>query len=179
MNDKLIYQPSETTHWRNLFENKCMLLGSHNLNPGEELIAEIKSINANGTIKDKKGKDTIAAIISFTNCPDMVLNVTNTQTIAGLYGDYTEDWIGESIQIYATEVKAFGKLTNALRVREAKPDVNHDVTEYIDSLMNCENLEELKGAYIAIPKHLKGPKTDSGKLINKTKDEMKDKLCEN
>jgi len=175
----IVYEPSETTHWRNLFENKSMLLGAHNLNPGEELIVEIKSINANGVIKDKKGKDTIAAIISFTNAPDMVLNVTNTQTIASLYGDYTADWIGQSIQVYATKVKAFGKEQMALRIREAKPDVNHDVTEYVDALYNCATLDELKEAFSAIPKHLKSGKTESGQLINKTKDEMKEKLCEN
>ena len=34
----IIYEPSKTTHWRNLFESKSMLLGSHNLNEGEELV---------------------------------------------------------------------------------------------------------------------------------------------
>ena len=70
----IIYEPSVTSHWRTLFENKSMLLGSHNLNIDEELIAEISGINPNGEINDKKGKKEIVAILLFKNAPSMVLN---------------------------------------------------------------------------------------------------------
>lgn len=167
----LIYTPSETTHWRNLFPNKSQLLGSHNLNPGEELIVEIKSVSAEGTIKNKKGKEETVPIIEFTNAPPMVLNVTNTKTIASLYGESYEGWIGKSIQLFVTEVSAFGEKVNALRVRGIIPDLNEDNSDYQTSLMNCSTLEELQAAFLAIPNHLR-PR------LTALKDEMKEKLCE-
>ena len=37
--DHIIYEPSESTHWKMLFPQKSALLGSHNL-PGEPLKAQ-------------------------------------------------------------------------------------------------------------------------------------------
>ena len=56
MNSKVIYEPSQTTHWKNLFPEKMKLLGSQNLNENEELIATIKkvAIELNREIVDKK-----------------------------------------------------------------------------------------------------------------------------
>jgi len=74
----IIYQPSVTTHWRNLFESKSMLLGSHNLNEGEELVCEIQSTSIE-VIKNKNGKDERVPVLCFNNAPPMVLNITNTK----------------------------------------------------------------------------------------------------
>lgn len=46
----------------------------------------------------------------------LVLNKTNGLIIAGLYGDETDGWIGKRITLYATRVKAFGKMADAIRV---------------------------------------------------------------
>lgn len=51
----------------------------------------------------------------------LVLNKTNCKTIIGLYGKMTEGWAGKKIAIYGTEVKAFGQLHNAIRIREYTP----------------------------------------------------------
>jgi hypothetical protein len=50
----------------------------------------------------------------------MVLNRTNSDTIEGLYGDDTDDWIGEEVQLFSMPVAFQGKVTNACRVRDPK-----------------------------------------------------------
>jgi hypothetical protein len=51
----------------------------------------------------------------------LVLNRTNTMTIAGLYGDESDDWPGKRISIYPTRVRAFGSMQDTIRVREEIP----------------------------------------------------------
>ena len=150
----IIYQPSETTHWRNLFESKSMLLGSHNLNEGEELVCEIHNTGIQ-TIKNKAGKDENVPIILFKNAPPMVLNITNTKTIASLYGDLYVNWVGKSIQVYATKVKAFGAVTMALRVRPVIPANSNDLKQFVDQLNQCGNIEQLKNVFMNLPNNVK------------------------
>lgn len=53
----------------------------------------------------------------------MVLNVTNAETIAEVTGtDRLADWIGRKIIVGTSKVKAFGKMHDAIRVRNTKPD---------------------------------------------------------
>lgn len=51
----------------------------------------------------------------------LVLNKTNAKTIAGLYGDDTDDWIGEKITIRPAEIEFKGERMMGLRVSPSKP----------------------------------------------------------
>lgn len=51
----------------------------------------------------------------------LVLNKTNTNTIKGLYTAETDNWVGKTIALFATEVDFAGKQTLALRVRMKAP----------------------------------------------------------
>lgn len=51
----------------------------------------------------------------------LVLNKTNTTTIAKLWGDDTDDWEGCQITLYATEVQFQGDMVEAIRVRSKPP----------------------------------------------------------
>jgi hypothetical protein len=51
----------------------------------------------------------------------MRLKPVNARIIEGLYGDPSELWTGKAITLYATKVKAFGKVHDVVRVRERKP----------------------------------------------------------
>jgi hypothetical protein len=52
----------------------------------------------------------------------MVLNKTNWKVIGQVLGsEDTDDWAGQSITLYATEVEAFGETTMGIRVRAQKP----------------------------------------------------------
>lgn len=169
MSNKIIFQPSTTTHWRNLFKNKSMLLGAHNLNEGEELVCEMVSVGIQ-QIKDKNGKNEEVPVLTFTNAPPMVLNITNTTTIAELYGSDYKKWQGQKIQVYATNVKAFGKTSEALRIRPKKI-TSEDLSQYENALKNCKSLDELKSVFMGLPKHVM-PK------LSKLKDIKKGELCE-
>lgn len=164
----VVYQPSVTTHWRNLFESKSMLLGAHNLNEGEELVATITGAGIQA-IKNKNGGEERVPVITFSNAPAMVLNITNTKTIAALYGDLYENWIGRSIQVYPTKVKAFGQEQMALRIKLMIPPDPNEISNYAESLNNCRTIDELKGAYFALPNNIKG------QLLN-LKNEIKSRL---
>ena len=168
MDNVLVYQPSSTTHWKNLFESKTMLLGSHNLNEGEELVGQIASV-AIQSIKNQNGKDEKVPVLQFTNAPPMVLNITNTKTIAGLYGDRYDGWEGKSIQIYATKVKAFGSVTTALRIRAVVPVDNNDLQQFATQLDGCQNLEQLKQCYMSFPNNIKS-------ALSAHKDEVKQRI---
>lgn len=166
---QIIYEPSKTTHWKNLFPNKSMLLGSHNLNPGEELIATIKSVTIE-KITNQNGQEEQVPVIKFSNeVPPMVLNITNSRSISILYGDHYDDWIGKSIQIFATKVKAFGEEVSALRVREQKPVENTDLSFYEEGIKSAKTLVDLKKAFMSLPKNIK-PKLQD--LKNKRKQEL-------
>jgi hypothetical protein len=164
----LVFEPSHTTHWKNLFPSKTLLLGSHNLNDGEELVATIKSVGLQ-EIKDQNGKTEQVPVMVFENAPPMVLNITNSTTIASLYGDKYDQWAGKSVQIYATKVKAFGEVVTALRIREAIPDVGESIAAHEKALRACQTLPDLQKVFMDLPKHLK-PR------LTAVKDEMKEKL---
>lgn len=51
----------------------------------------------------------------------LVLNVTNRNTIAGLYGYETDDWIGRKIHLYPTEVLYDKKMVPCIRIRNRVP----------------------------------------------------------
>lgn len=58
----------------------------------------------------------------------MVLNVTNCEAIADVTGtDKIAEWVGHKIIVGTSRIKAFGKMHDAIRVRNEKPDE----TEYI------------------------------------------------
>ena len=167
---QLVYEPSQTTHWKNLFPNKMQLLGSHNLNPGEELIAEIEQVGRS-PIKNIHGNEEIVPILKFKNAPPMVLNIDKINTITSLYGEYYDAWKGKSIQIFAKMVREYGGSGQVLGlgIRQAIPDTQEDVEQYAAKLSACKTMPDLQKAFASTPKHLK-PR------LSKLKDSMKAQL---
>lgn len=52
----------------------------------------------------------------------LVLNVTNSKKLAKALGRETNEWRGAQVELFAEEIKAFGELQNAVRLRViAKP----------------------------------------------------------
>ena len=107
------------THWKKLTNPNY--IGAHDLQPGQELIVTIESVT-NELVKCFDGKSLkeetcIVAKIKGAKKP-MILNKTNCKIIArNLNTPYIEDWTGKSITIYAAKVKAFGEVTEALRIK--------------------------------------------------------------
>ena len=64
------------------------------------------------------GDGTTAPVIGFRGTEKMLgLNKTNAGTIAALYGDETEDWVGKPIEVFPTETDYQGKRMPCIRVR--------------------------------------------------------------
>lgn len=53
----------------------------------------------------------------------LVLNKTNLLTISKLHGDDSDDWEGQKIALYATEVQFQSDMVAAIRVRSKPPGV--------------------------------------------------------
>jgi hypothetical protein len=51
----------------------------------------------------------------------LVLNQTNAKTIAKLYGEDSDEWIGKSITLFPTEVDFKGDQVEAIRIRSKAP----------------------------------------------------------
>ena len=51
------------------------------------------------------------------NQKPMILNSTNSKTIAKLYGPYIEDWQGKLITLFASTTKMAGETVECLRIR--------------------------------------------------------------
>ncbi len=169
---KVVYEASPTGHYLELFPKKNLCLGTHNLNPGEELIAQIIKVEK-GIIKNKIGKDQEVTFLHFDpkhKIMPMVCNITNARIIASLYGDKHSDWHGKSIQIYSGEVRSpEGGMTQGLCIRHKKPGVGESVDIYNEKLEACKSMGQLAATFKAIPKHLK-PRCVA------TKDKMKGKI---
>jgi hypothetical protein len=70
-----------------------------------------------------KGEDADTKPVVYFQEVDLglALNKTNANTISGLYGPETNEWIGKQITLFATEVDFQGKQTLAIRVRMRAP----------------------------------------------------------
>jgi len=69
------------------------------------------------------GKDPVEKPVVYFEEIDkgLVLNKTNGKSIAGMYGNDTEDWAGERVTLYPTEVNFQGTMTPCIRVRGKVP----------------------------------------------------------
>lgn len=157
--DKVIYEPAVTSHWKQLHGNKRMLLGSQNLNPGEELVMTIAGVEADQEVKGAGGRKDTVSFLKFeeTDLP-MCLNITNSKTIAGLYGDYTDGWIGKKVQIFSTKIedRKTKEIVDALRIKNVMPADPKAVSKWTDKVQVIETLEALTELWGKIPKELHG-----------------------
>lgn len=145
------------THWKNLFPQDY--LGSHNLLPDEELTVKIIKIGKEDVPRAKKrrgepDKENLPILFFEGKVPKMVLNKTNGKTIERLYGPYTDKWIGKFIQIFATNVNAFGEEVSALRVRDIVPadtETKVSVSKELAAMRKVTTLRDLRAYFLALP----------------------------
>lgn len=114
------------THWKKL--QNPDYLGAYALNPGQDLIATIKTVgNENVTGPDGKKEECMVMHFAERDVKPMIINSTNAKTITTLLKTpYIENWSGRKIQIYTEEVKAFGEVVEALRIRPFLPKIESD-----------------------------------------------------
>ncbi len=89
----------------------------------------------------------------------LVCNRTNALTVAELYGNDTDSWLGREVVLFATKVPFQGKLTDAIRVKApprrpaqngGKPELKHVVEQrsgyQLSSMRPKDGIEEATGA---------------------------------
>ena len=52
----------------------------------------------------------------------MILNKTNSKSIAAIWGDETTGWLGKKILLYQTEVNFMGEMHPCIRIRMCPPE---------------------------------------------------------
>lgn len=82
---------------------------------GGEMPVTIKSIDMK-TFEGEGTKET-KPIMVFTNDHQMVVNKTNANALAEMFGDDTEAWIGKEITLIVAQVDFQGKQVPAIRIK--------------------------------------------------------------
>lgn len=110
----------EQTHWKKLTNPDY--LGAYSFNSGEEKILTIKQVKTE-LVTGADGKKEQCTVARFKeNEKPMILNRTNCKAIQKIYKTpFIEQWSDKKIQIYVAEVKAFGEVVDALRIKPIKP----------------------------------------------------------
>lgn len=175
MSPKIIRKKTKGTnrHWKNFIDKEY--LGSHNLEEGEEMLLTIAKFEGEEMVVKVGGKqdEKVAKQVLYfkEDVPKMIINITNGNTIAMLYGPQPDQWLGKQIQVYAASVKAFGKVQDALRIRDFVPKIDVDVSSFVDQLAAAKTVDELTAIWKTFPQSAKTNKA----LVEKAK-ELKAKL---
>lgn len=112
---------SKFTHWKKLHNPDY--IGAYAFDPGQEIVATIKSVAEELVMgpDSKKEKCCVARFVEADIKP-LICNVTNSKAITLVAGSpYIEKWPGVRIQLYVAQVKAFGDVVDAVRVRTRPP----------------------------------------------------------
>lgn len=137
-------------HFKNFLDKDY--LGSHNLEKGEEMLLTIAKFEGEEQVITSDGSKSPKMVLYFKEeVPKMILNITNGNTISNLYGTHPDQWIDKQIQVFAAQVKAFGKTQDALRIRDFIPKRDVDIDAFIIRLDACTTLEDLKNTFKSFP----------------------------
>ena len=132
----------EKTHWKKIVSDPNFL-GEADFQDGEEKVLTIDYVNARETVTTAEGKSQ-KAVLHFKErgVKSMILNVAKSKAIAKVANSkYIEDWHGVRIQLYIDDnVKAFGDVVSAVRVRPYPPRINP-----IEKLVCADCGETIKG----------------------------------
>jgi len=91
---------------------------------GQDLIVTIKDVMSEYITDQEADEEVEKFIVLFEENPKgLMLNKTNTGTIAALYGNDTDNWIGERVTLFPTQVQYMKKMVDAIRVRTQVPRV--------------------------------------------------------
>lgn len=97
-------------------------LGSWDVPDGSDLVLTIDHVSIE-EVQNQQGKENKMTIhFRERDYKPMICNATNANTIGDIYGSKkVENWEGKKIALYAATMNAFGKVTEALRVRPYPP----------------------------------------------------------
>lgn len=107
------------THWKAMTD--AQYLGAYSLEDGEDIILTIREVKKEPVVGADGKREDCPVCYWRENQKPMILNVTNMKMIAKLAGSpYIEKWPGTRVKIGTEKVRAFGTVTDALRIRDEK-----------------------------------------------------------
>lgn len=109
------------THFKSLMNPDY--IGAYAFQPNEEKIGTIAYVKEEQVMgPDGKKEECIVAHFQERELKPLILNVTNCKMIAKLYKTpYIEDWAGKRIIMRVQQVKAFGDIVDAVRIKAEVP----------------------------------------------------------
>jgi hypothetical protein len=110
---------TDKTHWKQLINPN--FIGAYALPNGQDLTVTISYVQREH-ITVEGGKKEECSVAYLVEQKPMILNVTNSKTIAKLYGPYVEDWAGKQVTLYASTTKMGGETVECLRIRSLVAD---------------------------------------------------------
>lgn len=131
---------SKKTHWKKVVSDPNFL-GEADFDEGEEKVATISRVAESVDVQTAEGKSKKAVVYFVEHIKPMILNVARSKAITKVAGSpFFEDWVGTPIQLYIdNNIKAFGEIVSAVRVRSTKPVIRRAV-----KCADCG--EDIKGA---------------------------------
>ena len=109
------------THWKKLTNPDY--LGAYAFDKGEEKTATIARVSRE-IVMGAEGKKEECTVAHFQEpgLKPLILNATNCKAISKLYGTaYIEEWAGKRVILRVQQVKAFGEVVDAVRIRPEIP----------------------------------------------------------
>lgn len=105
-------------HWKSMTDRDYIF--SFDL-AGRDVTVTIRKVVA-GEITGQKGKKNKKPIAFFEGKEKgLALNATNCKTIAALYGNDTDGWVGKRITLFPTTTEMGGETVDCIRIRPRIP----------------------------------------------------------
>lgn len=119
---------ADKTHWKKCVSDSAYI-GEADFQPGEEKIVTIAKVVSSEKVQTAEGSSEKAVVHFEGGVKPMILNVAKSKAITKVVGSpFFEDWPGHSIQLYVEpNIRAFGEVVNAVRVRPRKPVIKQAV----------------------------------------------------
>lgn len=119
---------TDKTHWKRLINPDY--IGAYALPPGMDMTVEILSVGRK-KVTVSGGKKEDHTVVELRGQKPLILNSTNSKSIARLYGPYIEDWAGKRITLFASTAKLAGETVECLRIRpqvteKQKPNITDE-----------------------------------------------------
>ena len=108
------------THWKKLTDPKY--LGAWDFEPKEERVVQFEKVQQE-EVMNLDGKKEPCIIAYFKGLKPMILNKTNMKAITKSTGTaFIEEWNGKEVTLFTCQVKAFGDVVDAIRIKPTKTD---------------------------------------------------------
>jgi hypothetical protein len=165
------------THWKKLYNPDY--LGAYSLDPGKDMVLTIKTVSVElVTGTDGKKEENMVMRFEEKGVKPMVLNSTNSKTIQKLYKTpYIEDWTGKKIQLFVENVKAFGEVVEALRIRPTPPRQTNVAVS--TKCVDCESIIQAFGSMTAEKMALYTTEKYGRAICSECAKKIKEKAVEN